>query len=102
MKKITIITVCQILKHNDFGYYGNYGFVIGESSVTIDCYCFFPSNIEKIEGKGYLGYDGIVIGVNVGKTPYTIEPSAPYLTKSKISLDEDGKLLNVKFTVSPQ
>lgn len=57
---------------------------------------------ETLASKGYLGNDGTVIGIYGGKTPYTLEPAYPKVTKSQIELDTDKKQLNVTLTVSPQ
>ena len=81
---------------------------IGSSSVTQNCY--FPSNpstsTTDLQYNGYLGTDGTIVGHLGGSTPYSsvnmFKPLVPTVTSSKLEVDNENKVLNVKPTVSPQ
>lgn len=81
---------------------------IGSSSVTHNCY--FASNpstsTTDLQYNGYLGTDGTIVGPYGGRTPYSdvdmFKPLVPTVTSSKLELDNENKVLNVKLTVSPQ
>ena len=52
--------------------------------------------------KGYICKDGTVVGVEGGKTPYTLTPSGPKETSSTVKVSDSEKKLNVSITVSPK
>ena len=52
--------------------------------------------------KGYICKDGTVVGVEGGKTPYTLMPSGPKETSSTVKVSDSEKKLNVSITVSPK
>lgn len=81
---------------------------IGSSSVTQNCYLVSnPSTTTTdLQYNGYLGTDGTIVGHFGGSTPYSdvdmFKPLVPTVTSSKLDLDNENKVLNVKLTVSPQ
>ena len=52
--------------------------------------------------KGYICKDGTVVGVEGGKTPYSLTPSGPKETSSTVKVSDSDKKLNVTITVSPK
>ena len=52
--------------------------------------------------KGYICKDGTVVGVEGGKTPYSLTPSGPKETSSTVKVSDSEKRLNVSITVSPK
>ena len=52
--------------------------------------------------KGYICKDGTVVGVEGGKTPYSLTPSGPKETSSTVKVSDSEKKLNVSITVSPK
>ncbi|MDY3847175.1 MAG: hypothetical protein SOZ58_02475 [Prevotella sp.] len=52
--------------------------------------------------KGYICKDGSVVGVDGGKTPFTLTPSGPKETSSTVKVSDSEKKLNVSITVSPK
>ena len=68
---------------------------------------FFDSNdnwlsVDDRLNKGYICKDGTVVGVEGGKTPYTLTPSGPKETSSTVKVSDSDKKLNVTITVSPK
>ena len=52
--------------------------------------------------KCYICKYGSVVGVEGGKTPYTLTPSGPKETSSTVKVSDSDKKLNVSITVSPK
>lgn len=73
-----------------------------------DCYvenCWYESNgnsykytVEELTEKGYLGNDGTVVGIYGGASPYSTKLGLPRVSNSKITLDNENKILNVDVT----
>ena len=68
---------------------------------------FFDSNdnwlsVDDRLNKGYICKDGTVVGVEGGKTPYSLTPSGPKETSSTVKVSDSDKKLNVTITVSPK
>ena len=68
---------------------------------------FFDSNdnwlsVDDRLNKGYICKDGTVVGVEGGKTPYSLTPSGPKETSSTVKVSDSEKKLNVSITVSPK
>lgn len=77
-------------------------------AIKRDCYSAGSSNFSSyymgldtsmLTTAGYLGNDGTVVGMYGGTTPYTLTPSTPTVTSSKIAVDNEKKQLNVNITV---
>lgn len=98
------VLINSLIRDFESGSYGLvYGFIIDISSVNQGCYITRSIPYEKyFADYGYMGDDGTIVGINGGEKPFTLEPSVPNVTSSKINLDEERKQLNVKLTVSPQ
>ena len=71
---------------------------------TIAQQCYYDNSCEwsaaSFESLGYMGNDGRVVGYTGGTTPYTLDPVAPKVTQSQISLDPATRVLNVNLKVS--
>ena len=68
---------------------------------------YFDSNDDWLSvddrlNKGYICKDGTVVGVEGGKTPYSLTPSGPKETSSTVKVSDSEKKLNVSITVSPK
>lgn len=68
---------------------------------------YFDSNnnwlsVDDRLNKGYICKDGTVVGVEGGKTPYSLTPSGPKETSSTVKVSDSEKKLNVSITVSPK
>ena len=68
---------------------------------------FFDSNdnwlsVDDRLNKGYICKDGTVVGVEGGKTPYSLTPSGPKETSSTVKVSDSEKKLNVSINVSPK
>ena len=59
-------------------------------------------SVDDRLNKGYICKDGTVVGVEGGKTPYTLTPSGPKETSSTVKVSDSDKKLNVTITVSPK
>ena len=59
-------------------------------------------SVDDRRNKGYICKDGSVVGVEGGKTPYSLTPSGPKETSSTVKVSDSGKKLNVSITVSPK
>ena len=59
-------------------------------------------SVDDRRNKGYICKDGSVVGVEGGKTPYTLTPSGPKETSSTVKVSDSEKKLNVSITVSPK
>ena len=59
-------------------------------------------SVDDRLNKGYISKDGTVVGVEGGKTPYTLMPSGPKETSSTMKVSDSEKKLNVSITVSPK
>ena len=59
-------------------------------------------SVDDRLNKGYICKDGSVVGVEGGKTPYTLTPSGPKETSSTVKVSDSDKKLNVSITVSPK
>ena len=59
-------------------------------------------SVDDRRNKGYICKDGSVVGVEGGKTPYTLTPSGPKETSSTVKVSDSDKKLNVTITVSPK
>lgn len=75
------------------------------NAIRRDCYqvsnidYYWGENTANILSDGYLGNDGTVVGMYGGTTPYTLIPSTPTVTSSKITVDTEKKQLNVSIKV---
>ena len=68
---------------------------------------YFDSNDDWLSvddrlNKGYICKDGTVVGVEGGKTPYSLTPSGPKETSSTVKVSDSEKKLNISITVSPK
>ena len=68
---------------------------------------YFDSNnnwlsVDDRLNKGYICKDGTVVGVEGGKTPYSLTPSGPKETSSTVKVSDSEKKLNVSINVSPK
>lgn len=83
---------------------GNY--IVADTTCKIqNCYkdkdaVDFP--YDKLMSLGYLGTDNTVVGSKGGATPFTLELAIPKVTDSKISVDNDNKLLIIDLKVTAQ
>ena len=59
-------------------------------------------SVDDRLSKGYICKDGTVVGVEGGKTPYSLTPSGPKETSSTVKVSDSEKKLNVSITVSPK
>lgn len=59
-------------------------------------------SVDDRLSKGYICKDGTVVGVEGGKTPYSLTPSGPKETSSTVKVSDSEKRLNVSITVSPK
>ena len=59
-------------------------------------------SVDDRLNKGYICKDGTVVGVEGGKTPYSLTPSGPKETSSTVKVSDSEKKLNVSVTVSPK
>ena len=59
-------------------------------------------SVDDRLNKGYICKDGTVVGVQGGKTPYSLTPSGPKETSSTVKVSDSEKKLNVSITVSPK
>ena len=59
-------------------------------------------SVDDRRNKGYICKDGSVVGVEGGKTPYSLTPSGPKETSSTVKVSDSEKKLNVSITVSPK
>ena len=59
-------------------------------------------SVDDKLNKGYICKDGSVVGVEGGKTPYSLTPSGPKETSSTVKVSDSEKKLNVSITVSPK
>ena len=59
-------------------------------------------SVDDRLNKGYICKDGTVVGVEGGKTPYSLTPSGPKETSSTVKVSDSEKRLNVSITVSPK
>ena len=59
-------------------------------------------SVDNRLNKGYICKDGTVVGVEGGKTPYSLTPSGPKETSSTVKVSDSEKKLNVSITVSPK
>lgn len=58
--------------------------------------------VDSKNNKGYFGKDKTVVGVEGGKTPYSLTPSGPKETSSTVKVSDSEKKLNVSINVSPK
>lgn len=54
-----------------------------------------PFSDEELISKGYLSTDGTVVGITGGRTPYTLELSAPHVIDHSWDIDNVNKTLKV-------
>ena len=59
-------------------------------------------SVDDRLNKGYICKDGTVVGVEGGKTPYSLTPSSPKETSSTVKVSDSEKKLNVSINVSPK
>ena len=59
-------------------------------------------SVDDRLNKGYICKDGSVVGVEGGKTPYSLTPSGPKETSSTVKVSDSEKKLNVSINVSPK
>ena len=59
-------------------------------------------SVDDRLNKGYICKDGTVVGVEGGKTPYSLTPSGPKETSSTVKVSDSEKKLNVSINVSPK
>ena len=59
-------------------------------------------SVDNRLNKGYICKDGTVVGVEGGKTPYSLTPSGPKETSSTVKVSDSEKKLNVSINVSPK
>lgn len=95
----------SILSYSLVYSYNNY-LGVSPSSYQEKVYFFDSSTdglsvIDKLN-KGYICKDGTVVGVEGGKTPYSLTPSGPKETSSTVKVSDSEKKLNVSITVSPK
>ena len=84
-----------------------YSYYIGVDPSTYQEKVYFDSkdnglSVDDRLNKGYICKDGTVVGVEGGKTPYTLTPSGPKETSSTVKVSDSEKKLNVSVTVSPK
>ena len=84
-----------------------YSRFIGVDASTYQEKVYFDDNngwlsVDDRRNKGYICKDGSVVGVEGGKTPYTLTPSGPKETSSTVKVSDSEKKLNVSITVSPK
>ena len=83
-----------------------YSYYIGVDTSTYQEKVYFNDNhwlsVDDRRNKGYICKDGSVVGVEGGKTPYTLTPSGPKETSSTVKVSDSDKKLNVTITVSPK
>ena len=84
-----------------------YSYYIGVDPSTYQEKVYFDSkdnglSVDDRLNKGYICKDGTVVGVEGGKTPYTLTPSGPKETSSTVKVSDSDKKLNVTITVSPK
>ena len=58
-------------------------------------------SINELEGNGYFGNDGTIIGPLGGNTPFTLVPTVPHVTEASLKVDPKKQELNATLTVSP-
>lgn len=66
------------------------------NSSTLEC----GITNEALQNNNLLGNDGKVVGIYGGTTPFTLVPSVPTVTSSKIAVDAANKKLNVDIKVT--
>ena len=84
-----------------------YSRFIGVDASTYQEKVYFDDNngwlsVDDRRNKGYICKDGSVVGVEGGKTPYSLTPSGPKETSSTVKVSDSEKKLNVSITVSPK
>ena len=84
-----------------------YSRFIGVDASTYQEKVYFDDNngwlsVDDRLNKGYICKDGTVVGVEGGKTPYSLTPSGPKETSSTVKVSDSEKKLNVSITVSPK
>ena len=84
-----------------------YSYYIGVDPSTYQEKVYFDDNngwlsVDDRRNKGYICKDGSVVGVEGGKTPYSLTPSGPKETSSTVKVSDSEKKLNVSITVSPK
>ena len=72
-----------------------------QEKVYFDANLYWFSVDDRLT-KGYICKDGTVVGVEGGKTPYSLTPSGPKETSSTVKVSDSEKKLNVSITVSPK
>ena len=84
-----------------------YSYYIGVDPSTYQEKVYFDSkdnglSVDDRLNKGYICKDGTVVGVEGGKTPYSLTPSGPKETSSTVKVSDSEKKLNVSINVSPK
>ena len=84
-----------------------YSYRLGVDPSTYQEKVYFNDNngwlsVEDRKNKPYFGNDNTVVGLEVGKTPYSLTPSGPKETSSTVKVSDSEKKLNVSITVSPK
>lgn len=84
-----------------------YSYRLGVDPSTYQEKVYFNDNngwlsVEDRKNKPYFGNDNTVVGLEGGKTPYTLTPSGPKETSSTVKVSDSEKKLNVSITVSPK
>ena len=84
-----------------------YSYFIGVDPSSYQEKVYFDANgdwfsVDDRLNKGYICKDGTVVGVEGGKTPYSLTPSGPKETSSTVKVSDSEKKLNVSITVSPK
>lgn len=82
-------------------------------ATQINCYTEDPSTFadwgyvsgckfsqEEMIEKGWLGNDGTVIGPEGGSAPYTLIPSGISVRESKLTIDGENRMLNVRLKLT--
>ena len=94
----------SILSYSLVYSYNNY---LGVDHSTYQEKVYFDATYDWLSvddrlNKGYICKDGTVVGVEGGKTPYSLTPSGPKETSSTVKVSDSEKKLNVSINVSPK
>ena len=84
-----------------YSYYNSVDHSAYQEKVYFDAKSDWLSVDDRLN-KGYICKDGTVVGVEGGKTPYSLTPSGPKETSSTVKVSDSEKKLNVSITVSPK
>ena len=70
--------------------------VISSNNGDMDC----PMTVEQRQTAGYLGVDGMVVGIEGGVNPYSLTLHAPSINTSSANVDLNNKKVTINVNVT--